>query len=416
MKPIAAPVSLAFLVSCGATAALSQSSACTTDWMTKPDDQFAMDCADMAFGKDLKARETLAWMIFARVNRLIDDPDGNGMSGTGQAPLWMSWATDPDTFPKKAADGSLTTLATFDFALNPRNVMKPSEEKGDLVDNTISTEDPDGANEEVNRNPIAYEYLTGQGLVTRAGVADFFDSNDMVMMPVGSIELKASWLQVTEGSPAPDGALTFEFDSGEYWWRGLHLMVKMRQLTNPYDIYYSEDPSWFWSTFEFNKNPGVGHVRSTFSTQRAPLSGGAIEEILTEAGSAGFGFEAYAPNGTQIRFTVDGEGTVPVILGHSDMEDFAGLPNTAQPQYWTSFQASCHACHATAAYRPGTAPDPSEKHGCAKPGEAAFFPFSVPTGALHPGYNKADSCETTEYLGQGFLPLDFMWPIAFQTK
>ena len=56
------------------------------------------------------------------------------------------------------------------------------------------------------------------------------------------------------------------------------------------------------------------------------------------------------------------------------MEDFAGSPNTAQPAYWTRFEASCHSYHATAAYNPDT---------------AMFFPFSVPTGALDPGYNAS---------------------------
>ena len=90
-----------------------------------------------------------------------------------------------------------------------------------------------------------------------------------------------------------------------------------------------------------------------------------------------------------------------MILGHTDMEDFAGSPNTAQPRYWTRFEASCHSCHATAAYNPET---------------GAFFPFSVPTGALDPSYNKSDGSGAVRYLGQGYKPLDFMWPIAFQAR
>ena len=142
-------------------------------------------------------------------------------------------------------------------------------------------------------------------------------------------------------------------------------------------------------------------MRETLITQRAPLPRKEILAILKASGLAGFGFEAYAPNGTQIRFTEDGTGKIPVILGHTDMEDFAGSPNTAQPAYWTRFEASCHSCHATASYNP--------KSG-------AFFPFSVPTGALEPGYNKTDSGGTVRYLGQGYKPLDFMWPIAFQAR
>lgn len=374
-----------------AQSALAQGyDACTgVGWVDKSDAAFAADCADMAFNGTLGDRQRLAWMFFARVNQLIADPDG-GFSGTGQVPVWMSWPTDPDTFDSDTA---------FAFAETPRDDMAPVVEKKDIEAGQVTTADPDGANEEVTRNEVSYAYLVDSGLTTKDGVAAYFDGNTAVDMPVGSVELKASWLQVTDGSPAPDGALTYTFDSGEYWWRGLHIMVKMQSLADPSEIFYSEEPSWFWTTVEFNDNPGVQHVRSALTTQRAPLSAAEITEILNEAGLEGFGLEAYAPNGTQIRFTEAGD--VPVILGHTDMEDFAGGPNTAQPSYWTHFEASCHACHATAAYNPET---------------KAFFPFSVPTGALDPGYNAQDADKNVQYLGQGYLPLDFMWPIAFQTK
>lgn len=87
------------------------------------------------------------------------------------------------------------------------------------------------------------------------------------------------------------------------------------------------------------------------------------------------------------------------------MEDFAGSPNTVQPAYRTRFKASCHSCDATAAYNPET---------------EVFFPFSVPTGALESGYNAKEKHKDAEnivrYLGQGYMPLDCMWPIAFQAK
>lgn len=361
-------------------------------WLTKDDAGFAADCAAMAFEGTLEDRQKLAWMFMARVSQLIEDPDGQGMSGTGKVPLWMAWPTDPDTF---------ATAKPFVFDAPPRNEMKPSVEKKDIKAGHIGTEDPDGANEEVTRNKIAYDYLIDSGLTTKRDVAAFFADNEYVDMPVGSVELKASWLQVTDGSPVPDGALTFTFDGGEYWWRGLHIMVKMRPLADPAAMFYSEEPSWFWTTFEFNDNPGVGHVRDNLITQRAPLSADEIDRLLAAADLADFGLDAYAPNGTQIRFTSDGNGKTPVILGHTDMEDFAGGPNTAQPRYWTGFEASCHSCHATASYNPKT---------------EAFFPFSVPTGALHPGYNLADKAGVVRYLGQGYKPLDFMWPIAFQAR
>tara|TARA_B100000676_G_C18077109_1_gene848411 strand:- start:2915 stop:3256 length:342 start_codon:yes stop_codon:yes gene_type:complete len=75
-------------------------------------------------------------------------------------------------------------------------------------------------------------------------------------------------------------------------------MVKMRQLKNPGDAFYTEDPSWFWSTFEFNDNPGVQHVRMTLISQRAPLSNKRIASILKTAGITDSRFQAFAPNGT----------------------------------------------------------------------------------------------------------------------
>lgn len=129
------------------------------------------------------------------------------------------------------------------------------------------------------------------------------------------------------------------------------------------------------------------------------------------------GFENYAPNGTQIRFTVDADGQTPVVLGHTDMEDFSGWingvnsPNTHQnPAQWDMFHASCHTCHATAAYSPDTG------YG---------YPFSVLVGVLPIGYTngcyikdldkKKDKYGFNYYanLADGYKSLDFMWPLTF---
>ena len=103
----------------------------------------------------------------------------------------------------------------------------------------------------------------------------------------------------------------------------------------------------------------------------------------------------------QIRFTEDGTGEVPVILGHADMAGFAGSPDTAHPACWTRFEANCHACHATAACNPDT---------------KEFFPFSVPTAALDSGYNGPDAKHIAQYPGACYKTLDFAWPFAFQTR
>jgi len=387
LKPLALVASLLFT-----TSAYSGIDCISENWLTKSDKSFAEDCAAMAFDQNIEDRQTFAWMIFARVNQLIKDPDNGGVSGSNKVPVWMAWPTDPETFG---------TTTPFVFAKTPRSELMPSVEKKDIMAGHLTTAFPDDANEEVTRNSISYNYLTENGLTTKDGVALFFAANKYVDMPVGSIELKSSWLRVTTGSPAPDGALTFRFDSGLYWWRGLHIMAKMRTLPDQTDAFYTEDSSWFWTTFEFNNGNGVAHVRDTLTTQRYPLDKAKIATILATGNVGGFGFEAYSPNGTQIGFTVGGTGKVPVILGSTTMEASAGSPNMAQPQYWKQFESSCHSCHSTASYNPET---------------KEFFPMSFPIGALHPGYNKKNNAEVTKYLGNGYQTLDFMWPIVFNAK
>jgi hypothetical protein len=377
---------LALAAVCLATSAQAQDPmrACMTpDWLEKSDEAFAADCADLAFEGSLEQRQFLAWMFFVRTNQLIADQ--GGVSDTGRVPLWMAWPTDDDTF---------VCNPSFKFKRTNRDDIVPVTEKKVLA-GRVATDEPDSANEEVTRNKAGYDYIKSAGLNTKQGVIEYINAGNAVDMPVGSVEIKASWLRVPDGGSAPEGALSFRFASGTYWWRGLHIMVKMRPA--PKNLFYNEEPSWFWTTFEFNDNPGAQHVRDTLITQRAPLSAVDIEGLLALGGIAGAGFENYAPNGTQIRYTVDGKGTEPIILGHTDMEDFAGSPNTAQPEYWRSFDASCHACHATASINPKT---------------EEFFPFTVPTGALTPQYYGTVG-NANVYLGDGFVPLDFMWPISF---
>lgn len=367
----------------------------SSDWVTKSDEAFAADCVDFAFG-GIEQREIMAWLFFVRTNQLVEDK--GGVSDSGRVPVWMTWATDADTFVSRPS---------FTFNNTNRDDLQPVTDKQSLLAGKVlvnQPNSPNSANEEVTRNEVAFNYITSTAkLNTKSGVIDYLNAGNDVQMPVGSVEIKASWLRVPDGGSAPDGALTYNFKSGAYWFRGMHIMAKMQPAPAGTDLFYSENPSWFWTTFEFNNNPGIAHVRENLITQRAPLLLTEIAAFLQQGGVSGFGFENYAPNGTQIRYTVDGAGETPVILGHTDMEDFAGAPNTAQPRYWTHFEASCHACHATAAINPKT---------------KTYFPFTVPTGALTPEYNGAnpDPSKPNLVLGDGFKPLDFMWPIVFHAK
>lgn len=372
----------------------SYKSTCEKDWFEKSAAEFAQDCADMAFASNLKDRQTIAWMFFTRINQLIEDQHGvaAGNSVGARVPQWMAWATNEDTFIQNPS---------FQFSLQNRDDLIPITAKK-LHAGPIALNEPASSNEEVARNVVGHDYITKQALLnTKTGVLKFVRDGNRVDMPVGAIEIKVSWLKVPPGG-APKGALVFNFNSGAYWFRGMHIMAKMRSRPASENLFYSEEPSWFWTTFEFNSGPGVEHVRDTLITQRKPLSTRQITSILQQGGIAGYGFEAYSPSGTQIRFTVDGKGSQPVILGHTAMEDFTAVPNPAQPHYWTFLSSSCHSCHGSAAVNPNT---------------GRFFPIATPTGALTQQYYAADEDSGTIFhLGDGFIPLDFMWSIVFYAK
>lgn len=398
------------LLSSGAMAAFHDGTDphCTSDdWVSKSDADFAADCANMAFNGSLENRQKLAWMFFARLNLQLAGGTRADPGRADTAPLWMSWPTDQETF---VADPN----PDFFSEQMVDEVAKPSIPKSVLAGTFAETGKdgaPNGGLEEVTRNKISYDYLIGDAdynLITTSGVQAYINAGNTVQMPVGSIETKAKWVPVTSPETAPEGAFVFEFysqskdgsltDPKYYYWGGLHIMAKMQNLTEGSNPFYDNSPSWFWTTFEFKGNPGVQHVMANLISETAPVAADEVQAILGAAGIDGLGYEAYTPVGTQINF-VDGEGH-PVILGHTQMEDFAGTPNNAQPQYWDAFQASCHGCHASAAINPDT---------------GVYFPFSVPKGALHPAYNASSSGANaqTYYLGDGFVSLDFMWPIPF---
>lgn len=125
---------------------------CQKNWVEKSDEQFAKDCADMAFSKSLKNREKVAWMFFARINQLIEDK--HGISESGRVPVWMAWATDSDTFQANP---------TFTYSETSRDDITPVTQKKVLA-GQVSLNEPDAANEEVTRNAISYNYLTSMNM------------------------------------------------------------------------------------------------------------------------------------------------------------------------------------------------------------------------------------------------------------
>ncbi len=370
-------LSIAAAALLGASAA--QADGHLPDWVTMSDRDFVETYVEMAFSDDLRTQAEVAWMLFARANQQVETP-------SGPISAWHTWPTDSDTFPAPGAEASCATTA--EIRDMPAFVVSKKVLAGKLDAENAAAK----GGEEVTRSVEGCEYLVSNGLNTKAGVAAFFEDADAFMdMPIGAVEIKARWSE--PGTPETEGAYTYQGASGEYALVGLHLMVKM--APTPRDMYTSEEPSWFWTTFEFDKNPGLANVRSLV-TYNSPLPIERGQEILGEAGLDVDTFGLYSPNGTQIRFS-NNDGKTGIVLGHSMMEDFAGVNLNSSdpgpdPASWTMFNSSCHACHATAAY------DVEAK---------SFTQMPLVVGRLPK--SEMDILATHK-------PLDFMWPIPFRAQ
>jgi hypothetical protein len=162
---------------------------------------------------------------------------------------------------------------------------------------------------------------------------------------------------------------------------------------DPASPFSSEDPSWFWTTFEFQGNPGLAHAQ-TFLTYKDALAPAEAMSLLTQAGLDKTAFANYKCNGTQIRFSDPAHKKI--ILGNTQMENFNFTPTSAtNPANWKTWDISCHTCHATAS-------------ASLKNNVLSFYPFGdqvewgggpIPAGKMN-----------------GYQPLDFIWSIDFYAR
>ena len=290
----------------------------TPNWWELSDAEFATTYAGQAFGSDIKGQSEVAWMIFARVNEQVDNPFG---TTPAQVSKWETWPSDADTF----APGSATDLAAK-TRTGPQFVeSKKALSTGAAADGSAPT-----GGEEVTRNDLGYDYIRSNNLYTLAGIQEQMGNGFVVDLPIGSIEIKGNW-----ASGATSGAYTY---GTEYSLVGLHIGMKMNPT--PADPFTSENPSWFWTTFEFENNP-LRPDLEPFVSYKDELTSAEADKLLTDAGLGNTNFVNYLSNGTQIRYS---DQTHPdIVLGNSTMEAFAAVPSSGPP--FTAWNASCHNCH-----------------------------------------------------------------------
>ncbi|MDF0599862.1 hypothetical protein P1J78_03860 [Psychromarinibacter sp. C21-152] len=348
-------------------------SAAAQDWWTLSDADFAAEYEAMAFADDIPGQSEVAWMLFARVNQPVPYADKT-------ASTWELWPSNDDTF-----DPNAPAFRTEDKvrAIPDLDVTK-AEQAADPFDTF-----PEKAGEERTRNMLSYDYIRDNGLITKDGIAAYLSAGNSVDVPIGSVEIKADW-----GAGATDGAYQWtDGSSGQtFSLLGLHIMAKM--APTPEDPFTSEEPSWFWTTFEFQGNEGLDNAIG-FVTYPDALSAAEIDALLQQAGLGGSVWGNYRSVGTQIRFS-DADNP-HIVLGNTKMEDFAGLPlqpgklSPLPASDWTGWNSSCHSCHATAAFQPE---------------DKEFFGFQaqIGTGKLVP------------HMLDGYASMDFIWSIPFNAK
>lgn len=350
------------------------------DWFNMNDPQFAQTYAGWAFSENLTRQSEFAWMLFARVNRSVM-LDGQAYR------LWELWPDNLRTFSP-----GVSQLKSNDLLKKKRNGPVLQTIKAHQGAPRFNQR---GAGEEVTRNGISYWYIVQNKLTTRAGVKKYLSRpGQRVDLPIGAIEIKADWRAIKDVENYRQAYVIYDDKKNGYALVGLHIMMKIEPV--PKDVFISESPSWFWTSFEFNDNPGLKNARSliTYGNQ---ANQSFIDSTLKTAKLNKTKMINYSSNGTQIRFS-DSRNPA-IILGNTTMEDFAGFPNPvsadtpAKPATWVSWISSCHACHATASANVSL--DPSD--------ENFFYPFTVQTGKLPVNQLKA------------YQSLDFIWSIPFRT-
>ena len=394
-------------------------------WIDLPDDVFAELIAQpMAYGV-LESPENMArvaWMYFARLVK-------SAPAGSNQTMDWLTWHTNNETFSPPSPPSS--------EAAQQRNHVAVSKAKraleasvllsGSAPDTTCPKNFPPQA---VTRNDISFAYLNQDlQIFSIDALAHYLNASadNRLDVPIGGIGAKGvfideSCIKALDGTKGA-GGITLDYETQAVWdnvqvsqtetyrlpMTGLHVMAKLQPA--PVDVFTSNTPSWFWATFELKTNPGIDNVVAML-TEPDPLGADEvawIQSYLTTIGDCKL--KNYVLTGTQRSFSLPGGGAS--ILGNSKLENFAGggitqFPQFKTPETWTSFDASCHACHSTAAF------DPKSKQFFAESATNLNKAFPLVVGNLPPSIMARLTGTGAGAGGYDYQSLDFLWPITFQ--
>lgn len=281
-----------------------------------------------------------AWTLFLAVNADAKTAGNNNA-------LFETWARDGETFvPNPVWPATPTPVAAGERALG---LVLQQAHSGGLLRFAV----PGGnATEETRRNKPDFDFIVANNLYKVSGLKAAFAANKPLVFPVGAIEVKANWIEVSglrafngfTGTPE-DAAKIYHVNSAggkQYALVSMHVISKLV-------------PNWTWATFEHKDNPGRCDVigcKDMFGAQTPVLPSQSPTEpsrqhyadcVKTPALTAMFvaahldpAYVNYCLKGSQTDFT-DATG-LAVRLGNSVTEKFFVA------------QASCMTCHGRAAF------------------------------------------------------------------
>lgn len=340
------------------------------NWWSISDADFVAQYGNLATGAQAQQSQ-FAWMAFARANQQVAAPTNPGQKFS----QWELWPSDPDTFTPDTARFELARKVRTRPHLQPLQQLRVASPHRERIAEAVPFPQ---AGQEVTRNSLSYDYIMGNTLNTAKGIAAYLQSGKTIQFPLGVVEVKAWWVN----SPLP-GA--YQVDGLSL--TALHLMVKVKPT--PSQPFSDNTPSWFWTTFEYNSNPGLAAARK-FVTYPDVLAPSQVKTLMSQAGLGNTPFVNYSSNGQQLQFSDANHPTL--ILGNTQLEWPFALPATPDPTKWTQWNSSCHTCHAQAS-------------GIVSQGGAQPFTFTQtgPVGTL----------SGVTLPGSGYQPYDFVWGLMF---
>lgn len=321
--------------------------------------------------------------------------------------------------PASASQAPIFNPTPPGLGCNPGTPQQPIDPKFYEPACDLDSQGNPTVQEEVRRNPAAYNYIIGNQLNSKAGLARAFKANMTINFPVDAVEVKTNWLPVsrlatyypgvpqnqffiaTDMVPTPAGSQPVAY-----------ALIAMHVISK-------QVPNWTWATFEHQGNRGrcdflgckdiFGAVDRDVPPANAPdgTNQGTVYPNCAKTPAVLAAFRAarvdpvfanYCLKGSQADFT-DNQG-MAVRVGNSVTE------NGFVPQ------ASCMSCHGSANIN-------------AKGNSTTFFGFigqggqgNGQVGPINPLFYYNQSGGRPYYQDQAGLnriaiSADFVWSIPF---